>query len=151
MKTNWLSQNLWQRGIQVLDPHLGFAFNSCDTFKRPYTCRFDSRFCWHVGANVLYESLQLQLVNSCKRSNLVTSDYDWTGYIHPCWIWTNAMPKAQRWIPIPVAATEPNPRVGLFSKSNAHATIHHHTHKIHTHKNSYAQWFLRMHVRIFNW
>jgi len=22
-------------GIQVLDPHLGFAFNSCDSFERP--------------------------------------------------------------------------------------------------------------------
>ena len=65
-------------GIQVLDPHLGFAFNSYDRFERPRTCRFDSRFGCHVGANALYESLQLELVNSesRKRSNLVTSDYD---------------------------------------------------------------------------
>jgi len=62
-------------GIQVLDPHLGFAFNSCDSFERPCTGRFDSRFGCHVGANALYESLQLELVNSRKRSNLVTSDY----------------------------------------------------------------------------
>jgi len=64
------------QGIQVLDPHLGFVFNSCDSFERPHTCRFDSRFGCHVGANALYESLQLELVNSRKRSNLVTSDYD---------------------------------------------------------------------------
>jgi len=63
-------------GIQVLDPHLGCAFNSCDSFKRPYTSRFDSRFGFHVEANALYENLQLELVNSRKRSNLVTSDYD---------------------------------------------------------------------------
>jgi len=63
-------------GIQVLDPHLGFAFTSCDSFERPHTCRFDSRFGCHVGANALYESLHLELVNSRKRSNLVTSDYD---------------------------------------------------------------------------
>jgi len=63
-------------GIQVLDPHLGFAFNSCDSFERPRTCRFDSTFGCHVGANALYESLQLELVNSGKRSNLVTSDYN---------------------------------------------------------------------------
>ena len=62
--------------IQVLDPHLGFAFNSCDSLERPRTCRFDSRFGCHVGANALYESLQLEQVNSRKRSNLVTSDYD---------------------------------------------------------------------------
>jgi len=138
-------------GIQELDPHLGFAFNSCDSFGRPRTCRFDSRFGCHVGANALYETLQLKLVNSHKRSNFVTWDYHWTGYINHYWIWTNAMPKTQRWIPIHVAATEPNPRVRLFSKSNSHATIHHHTHKIHKHKDSYAQWFLRMHVDILNW
>jgi len=63
-------------GIQVLDPHLGFSFNSCDSFERPRTCRFDARFCCHVGANALYERLQLELVNPGKRSNLVTSDYD---------------------------------------------------------------------------
>ena len=63
-------------GIQVLDPHLGFAFNSCDSFERPRTCRFDSRFGYHVGAKVLYESVQLELVNWGKRSNGVTSDYD---------------------------------------------------------------------------
>jgi len=63
-------------GIQVLDPHLGFAFNSGDSFERPRTCMFDSRFGCHVGANALYESLQLELVNLRKRSNLVTSDYD---------------------------------------------------------------------------
>jgi len=63
-------------GIQALDSHLGFAFNSCDSFERPRTCRFDSRFGCPVGANALYESLQLELVNSGKRSNLVTSDYD---------------------------------------------------------------------------
>jgi len=83
-------------GIQVLDPHLGFAFNSCDSFETRRTCRFDSRFGCHVAANALYESLQLELVNSRKRSNLVISDYDSTGYINPYWIWTNAMPKAQR-------------------------------------------------------
>ena len=58
-------------GIQVLDPHLGFAFDSRDSFERPRTARFDSRFGCHVRANVLYESLQLEPVNSCKRSNLV--------------------------------------------------------------------------------
>jgi len=63
-------------GIQVLDPDLGFAVNSGDSFKGPCTCRFDSRFGCHVGANPLYESIQLELVNSRKRSNLVTSDYD---------------------------------------------------------------------------
>jgi len=63
-------------GIQVLDPHLGFAFKSCDSCERPRSCRFDSRFGCHIGANPLYESLQLELVNSRKRSNLVTSDYD---------------------------------------------------------------------------
>jgi len=63
-------------GIQVLDPHLGFAFNSCDSLERPRTCRFHSRLGYHVGANALYESLQLELFNSRKRSNLVTSDYD---------------------------------------------------------------------------
>jgi len=63
-------------GIQVLDFYLGFAFNSCDSFERPRTCRFDSRFACHVGAKALYESVQLELVNLCKRSNLVTSDYD---------------------------------------------------------------------------
>jgi len=63
-------------GIHVLDSHLGFAFNSCDSFKRPRTCRFDSRFGCHVEANALYESLQLGLVNLRQRSNVVTSDYD---------------------------------------------------------------------------
>jgi len=63
-------------GIQVLDPHHEFAFNGCDSFERPRACRFDSRFGCHVRANALYESLQLELVNSRKRSNLVTSDYD---------------------------------------------------------------------------
>ena len=63
-------------GIQVFDPRLGFAINSCDSFERPRTCTYDSRFGWHVGANALYEGLQLELVNSHKRSNLVTSDYD---------------------------------------------------------------------------
>jgi len=63
-------------GIQVVDPHLGFAFDSCDSFERLCTCRFDSRFGCHVEANALYESLQLELVNSRKRSNLVSSDYD---------------------------------------------------------------------------
>jgi len=63
-------------GIQVLDLHLGFAYNSCYSFERPRTCRFDSRFGCHVGANALYESLLLELVNLRKRSNLVTSDYD---------------------------------------------------------------------------
>jgi len=63
-------------GIQVLDPHLGFAFNSCDSFQRPSTCRIDSRFGCHIEANALYESLQLELVNSHKRFNLVTSNYD---------------------------------------------------------------------------
>jgi len=63
-------------GIQVLDPHLAFAFTRCDSFERPGTCRFDSRFSSPVGANVLYQSLQLELVNLLKRSNLVTSDYD---------------------------------------------------------------------------
>jgi len=63
-------------GIQVLGPHLGFAFNSCDSFERPPTCRFDSRFGCNVEANALYESLQWELVNLRKRSSLVTSDYD---------------------------------------------------------------------------
>jgi len=63
-------------GIHVLDAHLGFVFNSCDSFERPSTCRFDSRFGCHVGVNAMYEKLQLELVNSGKRSNLVTSDYD---------------------------------------------------------------------------
>ena len=63
-------------GIQVLNPHGGFAFNSCDRFVRPRTCRFHSRFGCHVEANALYESLQLEVVNSRKRSTLVTSDYD---------------------------------------------------------------------------
>ena len=63
-------------GIQVLDPHLGFAFNSCDSFDRPRPCMFDSRLGYHGGANALYESFQLKLDNSLKRSNLVTSDYD---------------------------------------------------------------------------
>ena len=63
-------------GIQVLDHHLGFAFNGCGSFERPRTCRFDARFGCHVGANALYESLQLELVNSRKRLNLITSDYD---------------------------------------------------------------------------
>jgi len=63
-------------GIQVLDPHLGFAFNSCDSFERARTCRFDSGFGCHVRANAVYESLQLELVNSRNRSNLVTADYD---------------------------------------------------------------------------
>jgi len=63
-------------GIPVLDPHLGFAFNTCDSFDRPRTCRFDSRFRCHVGAKELFEGVQLELVNSRKRSNLVTSDYD---------------------------------------------------------------------------
>jgi len=63
-------------GIQVVDRHLGFAFNICDSFEKPHTCKFDSRFGCHVGANALYQSLQLELVNSRKRTNLVTSDYD---------------------------------------------------------------------------
>jgi len=61
-------------GIQVLDAHHWFAFNSCDSFERPRTCRFDSRFGCHVGANAQYESLQLELGNSRNRSDLVTSD-----------------------------------------------------------------------------
>jgi len=64
------------QGIQVLEPHLGLAFNSCDSFERPRTGRIDSRFGYHVGAKGLYESVQLELVNSRKRSNLVTSNYD---------------------------------------------------------------------------
>jgi len=63
-------------GIQVLDPHLGFAFNSCDSCERPRTSRFDSGFGCHVGGNALYANLQLELVKSRKRSNLVTLDYD---------------------------------------------------------------------------
>jgi len=63
-------------GIQVLDPRLGFAFNSCNSFERPCTCMFDSRFGCHMGVKALYKSVQLELVNSRKRSNLVTSDYD---------------------------------------------------------------------------
>jgi len=63
-------------GIQVLDPHLEFAFNSCKSFERPRTCRFDSRFGCHVGVQALYETVHLELVDSGKRSNLVTSDYN---------------------------------------------------------------------------
>ena len=62
--------------IQVLDPHLGCVFNSSDSFQRPRTSRFDSRFGGQVGANALYKSLEMELVNWRKRSNLVTSDYD---------------------------------------------------------------------------
>ena len=65
-----------QHGIQVFDPHVGFAFNSCDSFEIPHTCRFVSSFGCHIGANALHDSLQLELVNSRKRSNLVTSNYD---------------------------------------------------------------------------
>ena len=146
---DWVLSSL--PGIRVLDSQLRFAFNCCHSFKRPRTCRFDSRFGCHVGAKALYESVLLELVNLGKRSKVLTSDYDWTRYINPYWIWTNAMPKAPWWIPIHVASTEPNPRVRPFSKRNSHATIHHHMHKIHTYKNSYAQWFLGMHVRILNW
>jgi len=141
---HWVPSSL--HGIRVLDPHHGFAFNGCDSFERPRTCRFDSRFGYHVGEKVQYESVQLELVNLRKWWNLVTTDYDWTGYINPYWIWTNAMPKAPRWIPIHLAATKPNSRVRLFSKWNSHATIHHHTDKIHTHKNLYTQKFIRMKV-----
>jgi len=64
------------QGIQVLAPDHGFALNSCDSFKRPRTCRLDSRFGCHIGAQVLFENVQLEQVNSGKRSNLVTSDYN---------------------------------------------------------------------------
>ena len=63
-------------GIRVLDSHLGFALNSCDSFERPCTCRFGLRFCCRVAAKVLCESVPLELVNLRKRSNLITSDYD---------------------------------------------------------------------------
>ena len=63
-------------GIQVPDPNLGFAFNSCDSFERPRTCRFDSRFGCHVGAKALYEIVHKEELNTRKRSNLVTSDND---------------------------------------------------------------------------
>ena len=67
---------LSRHGVQVLDPHLGFAFNTCDSFEGPHTCRFDSGFGCHEGAKALFESVQLELDNSRKRSNLVISDYD---------------------------------------------------------------------------
>jgi len=135
------------RGFWVSDPHLGFAFNSFDSFERLSTCRFDSRFGCHVGANALYESVQLGLVNLRKRSNLVTSDYYWTGYINPNWIWTNARPNAQRPIPIHVAVTEPNPRVRLFSNvihMQPYTTIRTKfiRTKVHTHKGSRAWMFV---------
>jgi len=63
-------------GIQVLDPHRGFALNSCDRIELPGTCRFDSRFACHVGGLALYEPVHFELLNLRKRSNLVTSDYD---------------------------------------------------------------------------
>ena len=63
------------QGIWVSDPYLESAFNSFDRWERVSTCRFDSRFVFHVGAKVLYESVQLELGNLRKRSNLVTSDY----------------------------------------------------------------------------
>ena len=63
-------------GIQVLDPHLGVGFNSCDSCERLGTCTFDLRFGCHVGVKAPYERVQWELVNLHKRSNLVTSDYD---------------------------------------------------------------------------
>ena len=67
---------LSRHGIQVLDRHLGFAFNTCDSFEGPHTRRFDPGSGCHEGAKAPPESVQLELDNSRKRSNLVISDYD---------------------------------------------------------------------------